>query len=470
MNINREIITRLSKWRNAANRKPLILQGARQVGKTYALKQFGKMHFESVAYFNFDEQIELKQFFAQTKDVSRILQNLSLAHGKAIIPEKTLIIFDEIQECNDALNSLKYFNENAPEYAVTCAGSLLGVALNRGASFPVGKVDFMTVYPVSFSEFLGVSGPNLLDYLHTKNDFEPIPELFFNQLVDKFKMYFISGGMPEAIVELVEKQDVEETQQILTNILKAYQLDFSKHTENNMIPKLIHIWNSIPSQLARENKKFVYQLVKHGARAREYEDALLWLSQAGLIYKIFCSKKPALPLSAYDDLSAFKVYLSDVGLLRRLSALDPIAIREGNRLFVEFKGALTENYILQSLISQYDEIPRYWTSGNQAEVDFLIQDKNDIIPIEVKADENINGKSLTVYENHYQPKMRIRFSMKNLKQDGNLINIPLFMSDFTKKIITLMQNQSSQTQNNNITDASSKVTSSIPDNGEHLDN
>lgn len=436
MNINREIIPKLIKWRDSKSRKPLILQGARQVGKTWLLRQFGKENFESVAYFNFDEQADLKQFFVETKDVKRLLQNLSLVHGRAILPHKTLIIFDEIQECNEALNSLKYFNENAPEYAVTCAGSLVGVALNRGASFPVGKVDFITVYPVSFSEFLGASDPQLLTYLASKIDLEPIPDLFYNQLVDKFKMYFISGGMPEAIVELLENQNIDQTQQILSNIQNAYRLDFSKYTENHLIPKLTHIWNSIPSQLARENKKFIYQVVKQGARAREYEDALLWLSQAGLIHRIFCCKKPALPLSAYDDLTSFKVYLSDVGLLRRLSGLHPIAISEGNRLFTEFKGALTENYILQSLMLQFEDIPRYWTSGNQAEIDFLIQYQNEIIPIEVKANENVNGKSLTAYNNLFQPKIRIRFSLKNLKQDGNLINIPLFMADFTKEIIT----------------------------------
>jgi hypothetical protein len=435
MEINREISESLFKWRDSKNRKPLILQGARQVGKTWVLKQFGKQYFENVAYFNFDEQPELKQYFEQTKDVKRLLQNLSLIIGKAILAEKTLIIFDEIQECNEALNSLKYFNENAPEYAIVCAGSLLGVALNRGASFPVGKVDFLTVYPVSFLEFLGAADVQLLDYLNSKNDLEPIPDLFFNQLVDKFKMYFITGGMPEAVVELLENSDVEQTQKVLSNILNAYCLDFSKYTENHLIPKLTHIWNSIPSQLAKENKKFVYQLAKPGARAREYEDALLWLHQAGLVYRIFLSKKPALPLAAYDDLSSFKVYLSDVGLLRRLSALDPIAIREGNRLFVEFKGALTENYILQSLIMQFEETPRYWSSGNQAEIDFLIQYQNEIIPVEVKADNNVNGKSLTLYDKQFQPNCRIRFSLKNLKRDGNLINIPLFMADYTKKIL-----------------------------------
>lgn len=437
MNIEREIHRKLVDWKNASNRKPLIVQGARQVGKTWSLKTFGEAEFENVAYFNFDEQPELKQFFTVSKDVERILQNLRLVNGKAILPNKTLIIFDEIQECNEALNSLKYFCDNAPEYAIVCAGSLLGVALSRGASFPVGKVDFLTVYPLSFSEFLLADDPSLVAYLNQLDAIAPIPDIFFNQLVEKFKLFFISGGMPEAVVALLEKQDVELTQQILKNILNAYTLDFSKHIENRDVAKVGFIWSSIPSQLARENKKFLYQSIRTGARAREYEDALLWLSQAGLIYKVFCNTKPSLPLSAYDDLSAFKIYLLDVGLLRRLSLLDPVAIKEGNRLFTEFKGALSENFVLQSLARQFETTPRYWTSGNKAEIDFLIQHENTIIPVEVKSDLSIKGRSLTLYYKEFQPEIRIRYSLRNLKQDEGLLNIPLFMADYTKKLIDL---------------------------------
>lgn len=435
MIIERDIIINLISWKNSAKRKPLILQGARQVGKTWIMKDFGARYFDDIAYFNFDEQVELKKYFEQTKDVERLLQHLSFATGKPIIPQKTLLIFDEIQECNAALNSLKYFNENAPEYAIICAGSLLGVALSRGASFPVGKIDFLTLYPISFKEFLKAADSRLFEYLNSKNDFDEIPEFLFNQIVERFKMYFITGGMPEAIVEYLDTKDSSKTQVVLQNILNSYQLDFSKHTDNHLVPKIMYIWNSIPSQLARENKKFIYQVVKPGARAREYEDALLWLTNAGLTYRIHCITKPALPLSAYDDLSAFKIYISDVGLLRRLSALDPMAFIEGNRLFTEFKGALTENYILQSLTLQFEQKPRYWSSGNKAEVDFIIQYKNDIIPIEVKSDENVKSRSLTVYNDLYQPKLRIRFSLRNLKKDDNLMNIPLFMADFSAKLI-----------------------------------
>lgn len=439
MKIEREIHRKLIEWKDSPNRKPLMLQGARQVGKTWSLRNFGNEEFESVAYFNFDEQPDLKQFFSASKDVARILQNLGLVHGKAILPGKTLIIFDEIQECNDALNSLKYFCENAPEYAVASAGSLLGVTLSRGASFPVGKVDFLNIYPLSFSEFLSADDPLLASYLNQIAEISIIPDVFFNRLIEKFKMFFISGGMPEAVVALLEKQDIDLTQQVLKNILNAYTLDFSKHVENKDIPKIGFIWSSIPSQLARENKKFLYQSVKTGARAREYEDALLWLSQAGLVHKVFRNTKPSLPLSAYDDLSAFKIYLLDVGLLRRLSYLDPVAIKEGNRLFVEFKGALSENYVLQSLVRQFETPPRYWTSGNKAEIDFLIQHENILIPIEVKSDTSISGKSLTLYYKEFLPEIRIRYSLKNLKMDEGLLNIPLFMADYTTKLIDIIQ-------------------------------
>jgi predicted AAA+ superfamily ATPase len=435
MEIKRSIQKKLSAWKQAPDRKPLILQGARQVGKTWLLKHFGTSEFDTVAYFNFEEQPDLKQFFQNTKDVLRIIQNLSLVHGQAILPQKTLVIFDEIQECNDALNALKYFCENAPEFAIACAGLLLGVTMSRGNSFPVGKVDFLQLNPVCFSEFLSVADPALFSFLESINQIEPIPDIFFHPLVDKLKMFFICGGMPEAVVALLEKQDMAKTQQVLQNIINAYALDFSKHAENKDIPKISHLWSSIPSQLARDNKKFLYQSVKSGARAREYEDALLWLSHAGLVHRIFRISKPGLPLSAYDDLSAFKLYLIDVGLLRRLSFLDPVAIREGNRLFTEFKGALSENYILQHLVASFEGTPRYWTSGSQAEVDFIIQVKNEIIPIEVKSDENIRSKSLAVYNDLYQPPVRIRYSLKNLKKDDGLINIPLFMVDYTEKLL-----------------------------------
>jgi len=435
MEINREVTAQLISWKNSPTRKPLILQGARQVGKTWLLKHLGSNHFVNTAYFNFDQQVELKQFFEKTKDPKRLIEFLLMVNGKPILPETTLIIFDEIQECNDALNSLKYFNEEMPEYAIASAGSLLGVALSRGASFPVGNTDFLKIYPLTFREFLAVADSNLYAYLESINTIEPIPELFFSQLTDKLKMYFISGGMPEAVVALLENHDTELTQTVLQNIINAYTLDFSKHINNKDVIKVNYIWSSVPSQLARENKKFLYQKVKPGARARDYEDALTWLIHSGLAYRIFRTIKPDLPLSAYDDLSAFKIYLSDIAVLRRLSLLDPIAITEGNRLFTEFKGSLTENFILNALIQQYEGLPRYWKSGNEAEVDFLIQHQNSIIPIEVKSNENVKSKSLAFYRKAYEPDTSIRFSLRNLKYDNGLINIPLFMVDYCKKIL-----------------------------------
>ena len=389
-----------------------------------------------MAYFNFEEKPDLKQFFENTKDIQRIVQNLSLVHGLPIEPQQTLIIFDEIQECNEALNTLKYFYENAPEYAVASAGSLLGVAMSKGNSFPVGKVDFLQVNPISFSEFLSADDPKLFAFVESIDRLEPIPDVFFNPLLDKLKKFFICGGMPEAVVTLLEQQDIEKTQQVLQNIINAYALDFSKYAENKDVPKINHLWSSIPSQLARDNKKFLYQSVRTGARSREYEDALLWLSHAGLVHRIFKITKPGLPVSAYDDLSAFKLYLIDVGLLRRLSLLDPIAVREGDRLFTEFKGALTENYVLQHLVKNFEVQPRYWTSASQAEVDFVIQVKNDIIPVEVKSDENVRSKSLSVYNGLYTPSVRVRYSLRNLKKDDGLLNIPLFLVDYTEKLLS----------------------------------
>ena len=436
--MKRLILSQLILWKKSTQRKPLILKGVRQVGKTWLLKEFGKQHYENTAYFNFDEQSELKQYFEMTKDVQRILQHLSLINGAHIIPGKTLIIFDEIQECNAALNALKYFYENSPEYHIACAGSLLGIKVSKPATFPVGKVEFLSVHPMTFTEFLWASGEEkLVQYIDSIDALEPIPDIFFNQLYEKLKMYFITGGMPESVRAWVEEKDVARVQKVLRDILDAYELDFSKHAEIKDIAKLGLIWSSIPSQLSKENKKFMYKAVKVRARSREYEDALTWLCNAGLAYKIYRNTKPALPVSAYDDLSAFKLYAVDVGLLRRLALLDPVSFNEGNRLFSEFKGALSENYILQSLAAQYEVLPRYWSSGSTAEVDFTIQRENDILPIEVKSDENIRGKSLTLYNQKYAPRIRVRFSLKNLKKDDNLINIPVFFADHLERFIGL---------------------------------
>lgn len=437
--MQRFILEDLVKWKNSKYRKPLILKGVRQVGKTWILKEFGKLYYENTAYFNFDENIEYREFFEKTKDTKRILQNLMLISGEKIEPEKTLIIFDEVQNSPDVINSLKYFCENTPEYHIVCAGSLLGITLAKPSSFPVGKVDFLNIYPMTFSEFLIANGDeNLKNYLDSVEDIEKIPEAFYNPLYEKLKMYYITGGMPESVYMWTQERDTELMVKSLNNIIEAYERDFAKHPNIREFPKISMIWKSIPSQLSRENKKFIYKVVKEGARAREYEDALQWLVDANLVSKIYRSSAPRIPLAAYDDLSAFKIYLVDVGLLNRLSFLSPSAFGEGNRLFTEFKGALTENYILQSLIPQFEVIPRYW-SDNVYEVDFIIQNENDVIPVEVKAEKNTKGRSLLKFKEKYSDdvKLRVRFSFDNLTLDGDLLNIPLFMADYSKKLIDI---------------------------------
>lgn len=445
--MERFILEKMLKWKNSKYRKPLILKGVRQVGKTWVLKEFGRRYYENTAYFNFDENEEYKQFFETTKDVTRIVQNLILASGQKIVPEKTLIIFDEVQDCPQVINSMKYFCENAPQYHIACAGSLLGIALAKPSSFPVGKVDFMQMNPMTFHEFLVANGDqNLYQYLNTMETLEPIPKAFFNPLCEKLKMYYVTGGMPESVALWTEERDVEAMQNALFNILNAYERDFAKHPNVKEFPKISMIWNSIPSQLTRENKKFLYKVVKEGARAREYEDALQWLVDANLVKKIYRSTAPGLPLAAYDDLSAFKIYMADVGLLRRLSMLSPTAFGEGNRLFTEFKGALSENYVLESLVNQLEVTPRYWSQNNPPyEVDFIIQMENEIIPVEVKADANTEARSLKKYKEKFGDKinLRVRFSLNNLKLDDDLLNIPLFLADEATRLmeIAMKKNQ-----------------------------
>ena len=442
--MKRLAMNNLAAWKESPYRKPLIVKGVRQVGKTWLLKEFGRQFYYNTAYFNFDENPEYREFFAKTKDVKRIIPNLAMAGGQEILPGKTLIVFDEIQDCPEVINSLKYFCENAPEYHVASAGSLLGITLSKPSSFPVGKVDFLSIYPMNFREFLTATGSeNLADYLNSIDQIEPLPDAFFNPLAEKLKMYYITGGMPEVVRLWIETQSVGQIQSTLQNILNAYERDFMKHPEPKEFPKISRVWNSLPSQLARENKKFLYNVIKEGARAREYEDALEWLVNAALAYKIFRISSPGLPMTGYEDLSAFKIYLADVGLLRRLAKLDPVAFREGNRLFTEFKGALTENFVLQSLVPQFDAAPHYWSRINPSyEVDFVIQRENDIIPVEVKSDTNIKSRSLKKYAETYaeQTKLRVRFSMSNLRMDDGVLNIPLFMADYADRLIGIALN------------------------------
>ena len=426
----------LIKWKESKYRKPLIIKGTRQIGKTYLLKQFGEENYEGVAYFNFDHDEDLYNLFNYTKDPKRILEQLAFVYGKAILPEKTLIIFDEIQECPNALNSLKYFQEEANEYHIICAGSLLGIRLSH-TSFPVGKIQFLNMYPMTFKEFLIADDcENLVKYMESINQIETIPDIFFYKLEEKLKAYYIIGGMPEAVNIWVNEKNIELVNEVQENILKSYESDFLKHVDNSEANKISLIWNSILSQLAKENKKFLYQTVKEGARAREYENALNWLNDANLIYKIYNVTKTDFPLKAYNDLSSFKIYMNDVGLLRKMSNLDSRIVIEGNKLFEEFKGAFTENYVLNMLCSTLDIVPNYFTF-NRNEINFVIQCKNKIIPIEVKSNKTTNNTSLTKYNEKYNNNFSIRLSMNNLKLDGNILNIPLFLIEYIDKFINL---------------------------------
>ncbi len=435
--MRRYIKEQLIEWKNRKDRKPLILKGARQVGKTYILKEFGEEQYENIAYFNFDHDETLKGLFLSTKDPKRILEQLVFATGKVIKPEKTLIIFDEIQECPDALNSLKYFQEEANEYHIVCAGSLLGIKLSH-TSFPVGKVYYLEMYPMTFTEFLLADNQdNLVYYMESITKIEKIPDIIFEQLNEKMKAYFIIGGMPEVVKVWVETKDIEEVTRIQKQILNGYENDFGKHTNtSNMQSKIFIIWESIVSQLARENKKFLYQVAKDGARAREYEDAVNWLNNSNIVNKIFNVTKPDFPLNAYTDLSSFKLYMSDVGLLRRKANLDSRIVIEGNRLFEEFKGALTENFILNMLLFKFDNRPNYYVFDRH-EIDFIIQYKNEIIPIEVKASESVNNTSLTKFNEANKNKISIRFSTKNLDKSGKILNVPIFMAEYVDKLISI---------------------------------
>lgn len=431
--MQRFITEELIKWKNSKDRKPLILKGARQVGKTYILKDFGSKYYDNVAYFNFDHDDGLASLFLNTKDPKRIIEQLSLVNGKKINPVSTLIIFDEIQECPNALNSLKYFCEEAREYHVVCAGSLLGIRLSK-TSFPVGKVDFLSLYPMTFSEFLiADDSENLVEVMRKTSEIVNIPKIFEDELIEKLKTYYIVGGMPEVVYSWVNDKDIEKVNKIQHNILSAYENDFSKHTDASEANKISLIWNGIPSQLSRENKKFVYQVVKEGARAREYEGALNWLNDANLITKCYLVNKCAFPLKAYYDLSAYKIYMNDVGLLRRMSNLDSSIILKENKLLEEFKGAFTENYVANVLNYLFDEAPNYYTFDRN-EIDFVIQKNNKIIPIEVKSDKNTNHNSLTKYNTKNDNEISLRFSLNNLSKDGKIVNIPLYFIEYINNL------------------------------------
>lgn len=439
MEIKRDILDGLRKWKERPDRKPMILQGARQIGKTTAVRTFGRECYEYVAEFNFDKNKELSDLFKRTKDTSRILQELEYFTTVPIKPGKTLIFFDEIQECAEALNTLKYFDEDASDYHIIAAGSLLGVALNRGgASFPVGKVNYLKMYPVTFKEYLRCADERLYEYASGLDGIKPVPEIFHNRFIEQYRRYQVCGGLPYITSAMLRGEGMGEIEEKLQEMLNSYSNDFSKHVDSKDITRIHEIWDSLPSQLARENKKFIFRVIREGARAREYEAALQWLILAGLIYKVVVTEKPSLPLSFYEDTSCFKIYMLDVGLLRKLARLPAEVLISPNEMFTEFKGAVAENMVLTSLLAQGYDMPHYWTlQGNRAEVDFLVAEELNVLPIEVKSDVRISGKSFAEYDGKYHPALRVRFSLKNLKKDGNILNIPLYLADWLKPILAL---------------------------------
>lgn len=417
----------LREWKNRKNRKPLIIEGARQVGKTWLMKEFGRQEYTNTVYINFDSNSRMAELFSADLDITRILRGIEIYTGKKINSEDTLIIFDEVQEVPKALSSLKYFYEDAPEYHVICAGSLLGIALHGGTSFPVGKVEFMKLFPMSFREFLTATGKEQYVELLEQKDYQMISS--FKQIyIDALKEYYYVGGMPEAVSSYSQVHDLEDVRNIQNMILAAYEQDFSKHAPVSIVPKIRMVWNSIPSQLAKENRKFIYGLLRKGARAKDYETAIMWLIDCGLIHKVSRITTPNLPLKAYEDLKAFKLYLVDIGLLGALAGLKQSALLDGNDMFVEFEGALTEQYVLQQLVIDPDIGIYYYTNdrGN-CEIDFLIDDGDKVIPLEVKAELNLKAKSLKTYREKYSPEVAVRTSMADYKENDGLVDMPLYM-------------------------------------------
>ena len=419
-------IEKLYKWKNSKRRKPLIIEGARQVGKTWLMKEFGKQAYADTVYINFDSNSRMADLFSSDLDTDRLILGLELYAGRKINPENTLLIFDEVQEVPRALASLKYFYENAPQYHIVCAGSLLGIALHQGTSFPVGKVDFLKLYPLSFSEFLMATGNERFAELLKNKDYEMITS-FKQTYIDALKHYYFVGGMPEAVQSFAESKDFNEVRAIQKRILAAYEQDFSKHAPNEIVPKIRMLWNSIPSQLARENKKFIYGLVREGGRAREYETAIMWLSDCGLVHKVSRVNAAGIPLKAYEDLKAFKLFIVDVGLLGCMTGLRQRTLLDGDDLFVEFKGALTEQYVCQQLKTIEDLGVYYYTNDRgSCEIDFVVDTGEQIVPIEVKAETNLRAKSLKTYRERFDPELSVRTSMADYKKEDWLLNLPLY--------------------------------------------
>lgn len=433
----RNKIEELKKWKNSLNRKPLIIRGARQVGKTWLMKEFGNKFYDKCAYINFDDNSRMDKLFDGDFDLERIIQGLKIESGVNIEPENTLIILDEIQETPKALKALKYFCENARQYHIISAGSLLGVAIHEGTSFPVGKVDFLDLMPLSFFEFLEALGEDEILKLLEENDFKMI-DVFNSKLKEYLKLYYYVGGMPEVVSAYTINKDLQEVRKIQKELLDAYEQDFSKHAPSNIVPRIRQLWNNIPTQLARKNKKFIYGLIKEGARAREYEIALSWLIDCGIVYQVNRINNCKIPLSAYQDFNAFKLYMLDVGLLAAMAGIDDKTLLNGNDIFEEFKGSLTEQYVLCQLKQCTDLDVFYWSSERgTAEVDFITQIDGKNVPIEVKANENLQAKSLKTFIQKYKTSTNVRTSMSKYRKEDWLINIPLYSIGNIKTITNI---------------------------------
>lgn len=422
-------IERLYKWKEGKRRKPLIIEGARQVGKTWLMKEFGRQAYEDTVYINFDSNSKMSELFSSDLNTDRLIMGIELYAGRKINPNRTLLIFDEVQEVPRALSSLKYFYEDSPQYHIVCAGSLPGIALHEGTSFPVGKVDFLSLYPLSFKEFLMATVGERFTKLLESRDYQMITA-FKQTYIDALKQYYFIGGMPEAVLNFSEEKDFNEVREIQKRILAAYEQDFSKHAPNEIVPKIRMIWNSIPSQLAKENKKFLYGLVREGGRAKEYEAAIMWLCDCGLVHKVSRINTAKLPLKAYEDLKAFKLFLVDVGLLGCMTGLRQRTLLDGNDLFGEFKGALTEQYVCQQLKTMSDLGIYYYTNDRgSCKVDFVVDTGEQVVPIEVKAEVNLKAKSLKTYREKFNPEISIRTSMADYKEEDWLVSLPLYAVD-----------------------------------------
>lgn len=430
--MRRTAMEKLVAWKSSDERKPMVLKGARQVGKTWLMKEFGKNYYKSFVYFNFDEEDELKSIFETNKNPQRIIELLSMIAGEKIYPEDTLIIFDEVQECPEALNALKYFKEKANEYHVIAAGSRLGTLLAKPKSYPVGMVNLLDIFPLTFEEFLEATDAPLFTYYEDIHKEQQIEEIFHNRLLEAYNNYLIIGGMPECVSSWLKHKDPAKIAQIQRELIEVYENDFSKHNGKVNSGRILMVFRSIVTQLAKSNEKFMYGAVREGARARDFEEAIEWLVSAGMLNRIYNVSKLEHPLSAFDKLDQFKLFLFDTGLLKQMAGIDNSAILLKSTY--QFKGPLTENYVLQQLRGQFDVMPRYFSSRN-GEIDFVLQCGMDIIPVETKGGEDKSAPTFKKYVADNHPQYAVRFSKMGYRKDGNITNIPLYLVGKTKELL-----------------------------------